>query len=140
MTHQRARRRGLVIIPAMVCLVLVTLLCGVMVNQAHTRRGVIAQEERRMQAEWLAESAVARAAARLAADRGYRGETWEIPAGALDETDAGVVTIAVDPEKGRPGRHRVRVEADYPRDAARRARQSKHLTIELGPETTEGPS
>ncbi len=93
-----------------------------------------------MQAEWLAESALARASARLTADRGYRGETWDVPAGALDGTDAGSVTIAVEAEKGRPGRRRVRVEADYPRDAARRARYSKHLTIELGPETTEGPS
>jgi len=140
MTHHRAQRRGLAIIPAMVCLLLVTLLCGVMLSQAHTRRGVISQEERRMQAEWLAESALARASARLTADRGYRGETWDVPAGALDGTDAGSVTIAVEAEKGRPGRRRVRVEADYPRDAARRARYSKHLTIELGPETTEGPS
>jgi hypothetical protein len=95
-----------------------------------------------MQADWLAESGLARASARLAAEKGYRGETWEVAPEALGGS-AGVVRIAVDSEdrEGRPARGRflVRVEADYPRDDVRRARTSKTLTIDLGPETPGGP-
>lgn len=137
---KRPARRGLAIVPALVCLVLVTMLCGVMLRQAHTQRGLARDEQRRMQAEWLAESALARASARLAADRGYKGEAGEIPARALGGPDSGFVKITVVPAEGRAGRRRVRVEADYPRGDEHRARLTKHLTIDLEPENPGGPS
>jgi hypothetical protein len=142
MTVRRPNRRGLVIIPALVCLVLVTLLCGVLLRQASLGRMAAHGEERRMQAEWLAESGLARASARLAADRGYRGETWGIPPDALGGR-AGVVRIAVEPledTKTVRRRARVRAEADYPRGDDRRARLSKTLIIDLGTEPPGGPS
>src|SRR5262249_50534005 len=83
-------------------------------------------------------SGPARAWARLAAERGYRGETWEVAPEALGG-GAGVVRITVDAgdREGQPALDRflIRVEADYPRDDVRRARTSKTLTIDLGPET-----
>ena len=81
--NRRPTARGLAIVPALVCLVLVTMLCAAMLKLAHAQRGATRDEERRMQAEWLAESGAARASARLAADAGYRGETWDVPAAAL---------------------------------------------------------
>lgn len=140
MTAKPTARRGLAIVPALVCLVLVTLLCGAMLRQAHTQRGLARDEQRRMQAEWLAESGLARASARLAADPGYQGETWEIPARALGGPSSGVVRIKVVPGGGRPTRRRVRVEADFPREDVHRARLSKQLTIDLEPENKGGPS
>ena len=139
MTRKRTRRKGLVIIPALVCLLLVTLLCGAMLKLAKTRRDVARDEERRMQAEWLAESGLSRASARLAADGGYRGETWDVPARALGGELTGRVTIAVVPDKDRPGRRSVRVEADYP-PGPDRARQSKHTIVDLRTENPGGPS
>jgi Tfp pilus assembly protein PilX len=140
MNANRPDRRGLMIIPALVCLVIVALLCSILLKQVHTQRGQVRWEERRMQAEWLAESGLARAAARLAANRGYKGETWEIPAKALAATSDGVVQISVEAIENQPARRRVRVVADYPRADDRRARQSKHLIVNLGPETSGGPS
>jgi hypothetical protein len=142
MTPRRPDRRGLAIIPALVCLLLVTLLSGLLLRQVTTRRATARSEERRMQAEWLAESGLARASARMAAEHGYRGETWEVAPEALGG-GAGVVRITVDAgdREGRSARDRflIRVEADYPRDDVRRARASKTLTIDLGPETPGGP-
>lgn len=139
MTWNRPRRRGLALVPALACLVLVTMLCGAMLKLVQTHRGAARDEERRMQAEWLAESGAARASARLAADDSYKGETWDIPTATLD--GAGRVTIVVEAVEKAPGRRRVRVEADYPSgDDAHRARQSKQWTVDLRPENPGGPS
>ena len=136
---KRTQRRGLAIIPVLVTLVLVTLYTGILMRQVANRRSTYRDEERRMQAEWLAESGLARASARLDADRLYKGETWEIPAGELGGLPA-VVRITVEPVNDRPARRRVRVESDYPRGDAPRARMSKTLTFELKPETPGEPS
>jgi hypothetical protein len=127
------------VVPALVCLVLATLLCGVLLRQSAARRRSMRVEERRMQAEWLAESGLARARSRLAASHNYTGETWTIPATALGAAErradeGGVVTIRVGPVDGQPSRRLVRVEATYPRAGDDRARQSKALTLELKPE------
>jgi hypothetical protein len=139
MTRTRTRRDGVAAVPALVCLVLASTLCAALLRQSVIRRQAARQQEWRMQAEWLVESGLARASARLAADRGYRGETWAIPAEALGGTEAGVVRIDVRPADA-PTRLLVRVEADYPRDGGgdRRARHSKSLTFELRPEESGG--
>jgi len=137
------RRRGLALVPALVCLVLTSLLCLALLRQASLRRSVIAAEGRRLQAEWLAESGLSLAKARLGADPGYRGETWSIPAGPLGGADAAAVTVAVGPPElpFADGRRRVsvRVVADYPARGDRRARQSKELTLDLGTGNPGGP-
>jgi hypothetical protein len=128
--NRRPARKGLAIVPALVCLLLVTLLCAALLKQSRTRRDSSRDEQRRMQAEWLAESGAERAAARLSVDPEYRGETWEIPAGSLGG-DPGRVTIAVEAVKDRPGRRSVRVEADYPPGREHRARHTQRRTVEL---------
>ena len=128
---RRPARKGLAIVPALVCLLLVTMLCAAMLKQSRTRRDALRDEQRRMQAEWLAESGADRASARLSIDPDYRGETWEIPAGALGGGLPGRVTIAVEADKDRPRRRRVRVEADYPPGVENRARQRTVRTVEL---------
>ena len=140
MTSKRPARRGLALVPALVCLLLVTMLCAGMLRLSRTRRGVARDEERRVQAEWLAESGAARASARLSADGGYRGETWEIPARDLGETAAGRVTIVVKTVEKSPGLRRVRVESEYPSGVSHRAKQSKDLILDLRPESSGGPS
>jgi Tfp pilus assembly protein PilX len=132
------RQRGLALVPALACLMVVVLFCGMLIRLVASHREVVRDEERHVQAEWLAESGLARAGARLVADRGYKGETWEITAADLGG-HAGVVRIAVEPLAGQAVRRRVRVEADFPRDAERRARCSKTLTVDLGPERPGGP-
>ena len=141
MTVNRANRRGIALIPALVCLVLVGLLCAGVLRTAHIQRGLVENEEQRMQSEWLVESGLARAAARLAANPDYQGETWVLSASSLGGRDAGVVTIAVKPLEKSASRRRVRVEADYPSgDPTRRARQSKQLIVDVGTDQPRGPS
>ena len=87
------------------------------------------------------ESGLARAAARLAANPDYQGETWALSASSLGGRDAGEVTIVVKPLEKSASRRRVRVEADYPSgDPTRRARQSKQLIVDVGTDQPRGPS
>ncbi len=134
------RRKGLAIFPAFVCLILVTLMSGVLLKLAASHRSLTRSEQRKAQADWLVESGVSRAAARLTLDSAYRGETWEIPASEMAGGAAAIVRITVESvEKNKQGRS-IRIEADYPRGDALRARSSKSLSITLGPETSGGSS
>ena len=84
-----------------------------------------------MQAAWLAESALQRAAGRLAIDDTYTGETWTIPAEELTGTDGGLVVIEVAAVPNDPSRREVRVRADYPNHPQHRARQSRQTIVQL---------
>ncbi len=92
-----------------------------------------------MQAAWLADSALQRAASRLAADAAYAGETWAIPAAQLTGDADGLVTIEVIPVSNDPTRRQVRVRADYPNDPQHRARQSRQVIVQLPNVTEEAP-
>jgi Tfp pilus assembly protein PilX len=138
-------RRGLTTVAVLVCLLIITLISGALLKVGLARRNMGREHERRLQAEWLAESGVDRALARLARDRNYSGETWPISAtdlglrevgattastGSADRS-AAIVTIAVEPIPGEANRRRIRVQADYPADEPRRSRHSKKMLIDL---------
>jgi len=144
-SQRRTPSRGMTVVAVMICLIVVTLASGAVLKVGLAYRARVQLQERRLQAEWLAESGVERALARLAVDRAYTGETWPISAADLGLPDqppatgtteksqgaAAVVTIAVDPLEGVATRRRVRVQADYPRDAPGRSRHSKQVIINL---------
>ncbi|WP_406701007.1 hypothetical protein V5E97_19665 [Singulisphaera sp. Ch08] len=132
-------RRGSITVFVLVCLVAIATICGVLLRIGLTERQRIRAEERRLQAEWLVESGLERAAARIAESNGqYQGETWEIPAADLGGRDSGRVTIAVTPHQAEPDRQQVRVQADYPRDQPARVRFSKVITVMIKPKSTSG--
>jgi type II secretory pathway pseudopilin PulG len=130
----RHPRRGALLIAVLICVIVITLLGGALLRGGLARREQLRAEERRMQALWLAESGLERAAARLAAANDYAGETWEPSADDLASPWGGRVTIAVERVEAYPERRRVIVRADYPRDATLRARQTKQAMIELSSE------
>jgi hypothetical protein len=118
-------------VAVLVCLIIITIMAGALLRVGLSQREQVKAQEHRLQAEWLAESGIERAAARLAADPGYKGETWEVAARDLDSTDDALVSITVEPAHGSKGRQ-VRVQADYPRDPTRRARHSQIIEMESG--------
>ncbi len=127
-------RRGAVLLTVLICLVIALAVGGAVLRTGLARRGQARAEERRLQADWLAESGLERASAQLAEAPDYAGETWQVPASDLGGRDDGSVTIAVEAVEGHPRRRLVRARADYPRDPSRRARVSKQATIDLAPE------
>lgn len=123
-------RRGTVTVFVLVCLVIILATAGVLLQIGLAERNRVRSEERRVQAEWLLESGLERAVARLADDPTYHGETWELSADALRGPFGGRVTIALETLKEQPARRRLRVRADYPPEGTGRVRLTKQVIVE----------
>jgi len=95
----RSRRGGAVLVIAIACIAVASVIFLAILKTAVAERGAMRTLQWREQAGWLVESGLERAAARLTADPAYPGETWKIPAGqlGLGQVDAAVVRIAVEP-------------------------------------------
>jgi Tfp pilus assembly protein PilX len=128
----RSKRRGTFVVVVLLCLIVLGILSGVLLRMVLAQRGQVRVDERRVQAEWLAEAGLERAAAQLAGTADYKGETWEITAGALASRWPARVQIVVAQVEAHPGQRLVRVRADYPPDPPLRARQSKQAMIHVG--------
>ena len=117
-------RRGMLAIALLICLIVLTLIAGVLLRAGVAQRDEVRAQERRLQAEWLAEAGLRRALARLDADPGYAGETWQVDAHALDSSDAATVAIAVErpPATRKPGRSASGPTTPATRPAVRAAR------------------
>jgi Tfp pilus assembly protein PilV len=109
----RSRRRGLVIIAALVCLLIVTSIVTAMLQNALRARRQLRAERDRRQVELLIEAGAGRAARRLASEPSFRGDTWDIPADAIVGSGAGRVTSEITPAADREN-WQVRVVAEYP--------------------------
>jgi Tfp pilus assembly protein PilX len=124
------RRRGVILIVVLVCLAVAGAIAMSLLRTAAAARRAAETRLRHAQAQWLAESGLERAAARLAVDPRYAGEVWSTAAGELDG-GTGVVRIEVDAAAARPDCRIVRVRADFPDDPHDRARQTKEVLIRL---------
>jgi hypothetical protein len=123
----------LITVAVLVCLVVITMIGAGLLRLVGSQRATIRGEESGLQSEWLAESGVEHAVARLDGDPAYQGETWSIPAEALGGPAPGVVSIKVGPIDDDPDRRLVTVQADYPSDPGQRIRTSKRTVVQLGP-------
>lgn len=125
-----AKRRGAAMVVALVIVGAVGLVSvGLMRALVHSHREA-RMATRQQQAHWLAESALARGAARLRADPAYAGETW-LPPSSDPATPLGRAVIRVEGATDQAHKTIV-VEAFVPDHPQRRARQSRELTIRLG--------
>ena len=129
---RRSGPRGAVLLVAMVCVAITSIVFISLLRLAIAQEDAIQTDARQLQASWLAESAVDRAAARLRADDVYRGETWNPPAQLLSGPDDAAIEIKIETVPGRPELRRIDVRVDYPAQADFRSRQSKSVMITLG--------
>ena len=124
-------RRGVVMLVAMVCLVLVVLLLGALLRLAVTHRRQVRHEQIRLQADWLAEAAVERAVHRLNTDGDYEGETWTFTAAQLGGGQAGEATIRVNAVQENPEVRQIVVRATYPTATHRFATRTKQILAKV---------
>jgi cell division protein FtsN len=141
MMHPNNRnRRGAILILAIVCVAVTMSIMVLLVRFAMLHHAAQKNQHRAAQANWLAHSALDRAAARLAIDPSYTGETWKIPAEEfLASEQAALVRIAVKPVAERPERRTVDVAADYPDAPRHRVRRSKQITIAIAAPASNKP-
>jgi type II secretory pathway component PulK len=124
-------RRGGGLIVALVTLLVVTSLMGSLIRSLLLEMRQSRHEAADLQAQWMAEAALDRAAAKLRSNADYAGETWNVefsPTTANSGGSSGVVEIKV--ERGAEDQPtRVSVEARYPDDPQRRAKVERVLQI-----------
>jgi hypothetical protein len=117
------KRRGTVLITALVCLLIVMSLLGTMLVGALRISRQLRVERDRRQCELLLEAGLDRAFARVAAAEPYTGETWNVPADQIIERGDGRLTIEVAPAGDAP--RRIHVVAEYPLGSERSIRRSR---------------
>ena len=118
-------RRAFAMAIALVVLLVVGLMGGVALKAILRSHRQTREEEQRVQAELLADSALDRAMAMLSADPGWKGETWGATLG--DAMDAsGEAVIRVEPGADSAAVHII-VESIYPRDPIHRARATRDI-------------
>jgi type II secretory pathway component PulK len=129
--RKKYRSRGAVLVICLVCLALAAVMMIASAKIALTSHRAAQTASWTTQANWLAESGVERAAAKLAADPKYAGETWNVPAAELGGEENGVVRIQVEDLTGEENRRTVKVEADFPDDPVHYARRQKEIIVDL---------
>jgi len=129
--HHWNRRQGGVAVIALICLSLLGLIIAGLLRVDLGRRGQIRAVEHRLQADWLVEAGLERAAARIAQNADYEGESWRIPAEALGGRSA-IVLIEVE-STDRGNLKSVRVRSDYPADGAPESRVRRTKTFIVRP-------
>jgi len=117
--HGRRRGAGLVI--ALVTLLIITSTMAAIIHSLLVDLRQTRQAANELQAHWLADSAVSRAAAQLRANPEYGGETWKPLVGLADNNQyPGVAEIRIERAKEPGSESRMIVDARYPDHPSRR--------------------
>lgn len=124
-------RQGAFTVVVLVCLLISTMLLASLLKLALLHDGQSGHVLMRLQTDWLVESGRERAAARLASDPAYSGETWTIDAGRLGGPNAAAVVIRVRKDDSQSDRRLVEVEAAYPPEGTPQARLTRQTRITL---------
>jgi len=129
-SSQRRRHRGSGLVIALVTLLVVTSIMGSIMHALLTELRQTRQTAIEVQAQWLADAAVERAAVRLAANSSYAGETWnvDLPASSSGAESHGVVEIKIERGDGEK-RAQIIVHANYPDDSRRRVAAERTVSI-----------
>ena len=129
------QRAGFALIGVMIVLVVASMLVVSWLKTVADQREHLRMAEHRLTAEWLAEGALDRAAAKLREKSDYTGETWTISADELGGQDSASIEIHVAQVAGHPDRRTVEVEAEYPQNSLHSVRASKRIVVNRGDKT-----
>ncbi len=125
---RRSPRRGAILVFAILALLIVSMLGASLLRTVSLSRWQLQREVLHTQADWLADSGVARAVARLRASADYTGETWAVPAEQLTGGRTASVRITVASKPDHPERTIIAATAEYPHGSPTALRITKRIT------------
>ena len=130
-SRARCTRRAAAMALALVVLLVVGMVSGLTLRAILRSHRQVREEEQRVQAELLADSALSRAVAMLQADPTWTGETWQVSlADPVEPATSGIANIRV--EKGaEPSRRQISIKAIYPDDPEIRAQAVRELKYSM---------
>ncbi len=129
--RSKGSRRAAAMAMALVVLLVVGMVSGMTLQAILRSHRQVREEEQRVQAELLADSAVSRAAAMLRSDAAWSGETWKVSLTDSEEpATSGIAVIRV--ERGASaGRRQIFVTAIYPDDPVHHAQAVREQAYSL---------
>lgn len=125
------RRFGVMVAMALVCVLVVAVLGTALVRVLLMQHRLALRDQYQIQALWLAESAIHRAAARLADSPDYEGETWNVERQIFGGRWSGSARIRVEQVGADEHLRKIIVEARYPGDAERRVVQRRETFVRI---------
>ncbi|MGW8256390.1 MAG: hypothetical protein ACWGMZ_02780 [Thermoguttaceae bacterium] len=131
MKRLQRTNRAMVLILVLTCLAVATAILIAGVKLAVASHRFTRSFGWGVQAQWLIESGLHRAAAQLSSNANYTGETWNIPADVFGGQNAGTVKIEVKSIANQVHRRLLRVQADFPADPQDRVRYVKELPVNI---------
>ncbi|WP_339730995.1 hypothetical protein [uncultured Gimesia sp.] len=123
-------RRGAVLVIVMVCLLLISLLMSSLLKSALLQRRQMIKEQYRVQAEWILESALERAAQQRLNDPAYQGEIWQISSMDLGTRYPASAEITLKPEGKEDRLISIQARVHYPEKAPFTVTRTKKLFYE----------
>jgi hypothetical protein len=134
----QVHRRGAGLVIALVTLLIITSTMGAIIHSLLIDLRQTRQAANELQAHWLADSAVSRAAAQVGANPRYQGETWRPTIAAeSDQESVGVAEIKVERLDAARASLKMTVEARYPDHPWRRVVTRRIFVI---PTLNENPT
>lgn len=127
-SRHRRTRSGAALIVALVALAVAGAVSMSMFKTALLRREHLQLAQRRAQADWLLHSAAQRAAARLAADPEYAGETWQPSLADLSSRARADVTIQVERAEASPDARGISLAVRYD-EGGRLTQRSRQFVV-----------
>jgi type II secretory pathway component PulK len=131
-----SKRSGFALFITMVCLFIMSLILVTLLRVATESRRQLTFDQYRVQAAWLTEAGIERAVSRIQSDATYEGEVWEVAPADLGGHDGSRVAIRVLPSKDAAELREIRVEATFPGESKRCARQSKQILASVKSKVT----
>ena len=132
------RRRGAGLVIALVTLLVITSTMAAIIHSLFADLRQTRQAASELQAQWLADSALSRAAAQLQSNPTYAGETWRASVASNDSSEStGVAEIRIEQREEQNKDLRVIVEARYPDHPWRRVVTRRTFLI---PQSNENPT
>jgi len=132
-SHQDARRPGAALLMTIVCLMVIATLAVCLARTLVAEHRQSRWRGNQLQAFWLAESAIERAAARLAATRDYAGEEWQVKLPLSGAAVQARAAIRVESVAGQFLQRRIVVEARCPAEGETSVVEVRESIVTLGP-------
>jgi hypothetical protein len=127
-SFNRRRQQGSVLIAAIVCLaIIVAIICSMLVGALSATRQLRTERDLR-QCELLLQAATERATHRLATERNYRGETWNVSAYKIIGAADGKATIEISSDR-HATTQKLAIIAEYPAGSETSIRRSRIFSI-----------
>lgn len=122
-------RRGAVLVIVMVCLLLITLLMASLLKSALMQRRQMIKEQFRVQADWLLDSALERAAQQRLENPEYQGEVWQIAPQELGSRYAAAAEITLKTEAAENSQLMIQARVRYPENAPFSVTRTKKIVL-----------